>query len=401
MNRNLQILIEQLVKQELDESLSTDKLGKAIALEQSLVDVANGTTPKNFAEFSKVLIGDLGLKGAGNRTGAGASLTEFWSKNGGTNTTPKTDLIIGSNKISLKMGSGQFMSGERGEVSATLAAALDLAGYSSEGYAKEVLDMVGGMQKSLLYSANVTDIRSREAYKSGKATKDADIIRLKAQEEFQARLQESLESILDPETNPKLKLKFVLEAIGGKVKFGGGAGTADYLLATAGKQTIYGSGKKTKSLSDKDLKSNISGLYAYSPIDDALARKYVDQVSIIVKFKTRSPGDDVREEDHNASTLSDVVGIMLKEAVNFVTLGRKLREESYRGKGGVITESMVTDFVDKMKSLWSSFKTTMLKLLSAAKVLLFRAASAGWQSLLGFIGVEFEELKADTTVTFL
>ena len=55
---------------------------------------------------------------------ARSSLTSFWTSYGATDTTPKTDILIGSERLSLKIGIAQLMSGGQSESNATFYAAL-------------------------------------------------------------------------------------------------------------------------------------------------------------------------------------------------------------------------------------------------------------------------------------
>ena len=56
---------------------------------------------------------------------AGARLTSFWKGYGATDTTPKTDILIGNMRFSLKIGDAQLMSGGPAESMATFYAALE------------------------------------------------------------------------------------------------------------------------------------------------------------------------------------------------------------------------------------------------------------------------------------
>ena len=55
---------------------------------------------------------------------AKSSLTSFWKSYGATDTTPKTDILIGKARLSLKIGLAQLMSGGQAESMATFYAAL-------------------------------------------------------------------------------------------------------------------------------------------------------------------------------------------------------------------------------------------------------------------------------------
>ena len=56
---------------------------------------------------------------------AKASLTSFWKSHGAGDITPKTDILIGNKRLSLKIGMAQLMSGGRSESMATFYAALN------------------------------------------------------------------------------------------------------------------------------------------------------------------------------------------------------------------------------------------------------------------------------------
>ena len=65
---------------------------------------------------------------------AKSSLTDFWKSHGATDTTPKTDILIGDKRLSLKIGIAQLMSGGKAESLATFYAAVDDVG---EGIKKD------------------------------------------------------------------------------------------------------------------------------------------------------------------------------------------------------------------------------------------------------------------------
>ena len=55
---------------------------------------------------------------------ASTKLTSFWTLYGASNKTPKTDILIGNMRFSLKIGVAQLMSGGKAESTATFYAAL-------------------------------------------------------------------------------------------------------------------------------------------------------------------------------------------------------------------------------------------------------------------------------------
>ena len=80
-------------------------------------------------EDAENIIQSLNLSGGDSAQGTGrglnVSLTPFWSSKGATNKTPKTDVILGDKKISVKVGNSQLMSGGKEESMATFYAAME------------------------------------------------------------------------------------------------------------------------------------------------------------------------------------------------------------------------------------------------------------------------------------
>lgn len=59
---------------------------------------------------------------------AKSTLTDFWKSYGATDTTPKTDILIGNKRLSLKIGDAQLMSAGKAESLATFYAAVEEVG---------------------------------------------------------------------------------------------------------------------------------------------------------------------------------------------------------------------------------------------------------------------------------
>ena len=66
-------------------------------------------------DLGRKIINDIGLKGKGGKPATGVITKKKWSDGTpqwlGSNKTPKTDIILGGKKVSLKKGSSQLMSG--------------------------------------------------------------------------------------------------------------------------------------------------------------------------------------------------------------------------------------------------------------------------------------------------
>jgi len=404
-------ILRNYVKLCLKENLAKDKLGAASQLETAIIDAAKGEEPQHFNTLAKAIAkgiqGDLGytIPDPEANKPAAQPVSKFWSENGGTNPTPKTDLIIGGQKISLKMGSGQFMSGERGEAVATYMAALEIAGYDASGYAGEVLEKIKKMRSGVEYSMDVSEIRKSSGYAAGGKTKEEK--QLIQQEKIQEEIQTELDSILDPESNPELKDAFVFESMSGLMKFGKESqGHADWLLTTAGATTIYGD-KKKKGISGtnpKDQESSLQKAFELKRITTALAKKYSD-VSIQVKFKSRKSTKGQR-------SMNDVIGAMLNEAEKFKALvSSKLKKENREIisqhqsllKEGFFdsieaakdsAKSALSNTWEKIsswaQSLWEKTTQKINSLYEYAISTLQSTANSGWKSLIEFLGFELE-----------
>lgn len=169
----------------------------------------------------------LGVSGSARRIGAGQIPVSAKWKSYGYNqnkSIPKTDIIIGEYKISLKTGDGaQLMSGDKAETLATFYAAIELSGLNPtlyEGVLKQVQTFKKGtifdpghigVQK--LHQQNLDDDLLREAYKVidavGKNIEDAI------------------------QSNEAFSKAFALEAMTGMIKFGGSEGTCTHILSVS------------------------------------------------------------------------------------------------------------------------------------------------------------------------
>lgn len=403
-NNLLEKAIDRVLR-EASSSLASDAQTKAADLELAIVDAINTGKPEMYQTLSKAIASELEKMGiTGNASKPPKSqISKKWKDYGGTDTTPKTDILVGSSKISLKMGSSQFMSGESGEARATLLAALERSGLDKK-IAQAALDSVNNLQKNVKYSAYVTDIRKMPGYKSvesdvqvpGKASKEVKM--LMTQEAAQAAFEKDLLSVLDPNKNLGLKNAFILEAMDGMIKFNNSAGTANYLLAVAGESTFYDETKGLAALGKKGEKS-IPSFMHINVIDESLAAKYANKVSIIVKFKTRSSGS------------SDVVGIMLKESDDFKKklkeiLSKKNEAQSFQKSMLLIREGMWDDLKDMVgsswktiKSLWQTFVAKVDKAISDFTDAVNKFVEEGAESLLDFLG-EVEVVAESSTINW-
>jgi len=402
--------------------LKNDKLGPAAALENAIIAAAKEEEPEHFQALATAIakgIQDDLVFTIPDQTAYKPSaqpVTPFWTDNGGTNGTPKTDMIIGGQKISLKMGAGQFMSGERGEAKATFIAALEISKYETSDVTAAVIKKINEMKSGVEYSIDVTKIRNSADYIAGGTSTEAK--QLRKQEKIQKEIQAELDKILDPEVNPSLREAFVFESMSGLFKFGEDSiGKADWLLKTAGKGTIYGMGKKKgiSGLNAKEQPAMLRSAFEIKRIDAKLAKDYSDNVIIVVKFKSRKDSKGQR-------SMSDVIGAMLAEETNFkAAVANKLKKENklISHKHRLLSEFVGKYDVNKLVNLdprflpddgdehtsdastmenipsWAQdlWLTTMEKINELYDYIvaeLERAAAQGWQQFIEILGFDID-----------
>ena len=217
---------------------------------------------KTMVKKAEEAIIDLGLqKGksarATGRTGEKATLTEFWKSQGASNTTPKTDVILGNKKISVKVGNSQLMSGGKNESVATFyAAAKKVPGILETDEAKAVLDTFDkfievGYTKSGAVEAGLKSGKNKVLTAGDKAHKE---------------MSSKLEDLFNK--SPEFKIAFAQEAMSGYEKFGSNSdASADYVLSVS---------------------PDLSSPKLHSTQNSGYAAKIADQMKLTVRFKSSS-----------------------------------------------------------------------------------------------------------------
>tara|TARA_Y100000593_G_C4276862_1_gene320562 strand:+ start:427 stop:1455 length:1029 start_codon:yes stop_codon:yes gene_type:complete len=209
-------------------------------MEEAIVSLWNGVSISNdLSDGAQKVVDYLKTKGvSGQAKVLGASQIdvspqwkEYWKpdKVPAMTKTPKTDITIGTHKISLKSGpSAQLMSGGKNESRATFYTALEKSGAVHNDIVSGLEDMVNSLAPS---SKAATDL--------GQAIKDAtDQAVVKANKAHKV-FKTDLESYFN--SNTTFADEFAYEAMSGEVKFGGNNGTADWFLTTSwdGKNVHY------------------------------------------------------------------------------------------------------------------------------------------------------------------
>lgn len=191
------------------------------------------------------------------RAGSTVSVTPFWSSFGASNTTPKTDVILGNKKISVKAGNAQLMSGGKNESIATFYAAAKKVPNILK--TKEAKDVINTFEKFV--EAGYTKQGSVDT--NLKAGKDKII---NAGDVAHKEMRGKLEALFNK--SPEFKIAFAKEAMSGLEKFGPGSpATADYVLS---------------------VDSNYGNPQLHKTQDDKYAAKIADQMKLTVRFKSTS-----------------------------------------------------------------------------------------------------------------
>lgn len=329
-------------------NLKEAQTGKATLFESALVqawytvnkkEIPEGAIdPKEFAKLksnpemvkkAEEAIKSLNLQGGNSAQGTGrgisASLTSFWSGFGATNTTPKTDVILGDKRISVKVGSSQLMSGGKEESLATFFAAMkntpDLLNSSEaktvistfEKFVKKGITKSGGVEQNL---KNNTD----------KIISDGD----KAHKEMKANLEQLFNKSKD------LRIAFAHEAMSGYKKFGAeSSASADFVLTT------------DKSFSNATLNS---------VNDKSYAAKIAEKMNLTVRFKSTQTTKAALKSPENPKGGTGMYRFW--SVVALIVNPSRLSEEN------IIEENIISSVVDNIKNIFSKGIDKIVKFLT-------------------------------------
>ena len=251
---------------------------------------------------------------------AKASLTKFWESYGASDITPKTDVLIGDKRFSVKIGKAQLMSGGAAESTATFEAAVKNSSQSLKGtkqYTKVVSVLEGFVTSTLAPS------KLRPIIKAGKneIVNKAEATHKNAMVELGALFDKS----------EQFKIEFAREAMSGFEKFGRGSNASAKLMLVS---TSDGGKTVIHSVDDNDYCAKIANAMKLSARFKTVSRKvkkvktgeyfFWSVVSLIV---------DSMEESlwrHNGEELNEikffdkvkkVVGGLVGKVRNFFTKG--------------------------------------------------------------------------------
>jgi hypothetical protein len=256
-----------------------------------------------------------------------ASVSSFWSQNGGSQPTPKTDMFTNKERISLKKAGGsQLMSGRPGETKATFMAAAAFMGESAPAGLHKFANEVTKEFKSIFTEAPVKDmldlaknlkagLNPKEIEVKGKGTFKVDTALKKQAKDL---LEQSLKNkrltakIQEFAKDPVFREFVAYEASSGEMKFNGGQAAADLIvvfddktgqvavkpihngkwikdggspgpaaveLATKVKfQVSFKSGSGKPGKRDTVLRARLSEEYGFNSLDHIVERAYQDHI---------------------------------------------------------------------------------------------------------------------------
>lgn len=288
-------------------------------LEEIIVAVWNGETPPPaksiHPEAGRKIVDYLkskGIKGAKAQklVTSGINVTsdwsEFWKPDSvpGSTKTPKTDIIIGNNRISLKMGDSQLMSGGKNESRATFYAAASKMKSLDDELLEPIWVKLNNLAKSSLTQGKVD-----AAIKSG-----SDPIVTEANK-VNNEVKELMKSLFA--NNKEFRRNFVREAMTGEVKFGPTSKAyAEYVLSS-------------------DHNGNTPALHDVD--NNTFLDKVASKTTVTVRFKSTS------EKSKGQKTGQYRYWSVVSLIVN------KLQEEFSAHEGSMLTEGIISNIWNKVK----------------------------------------------------
>ncbi len=363
-----------------DELLNEGNTEAAKEMEYLLVDAGGGKSGKpsyknldkivkkekkfkNSMELGKVILKKAKIK-KGNLSNTRMSVaspinsgtwedgTPMWQ---GGNTTPKTDIIIAGNRISLKKGSSQLMSGGSAESLSTY----EVAWRNTPEFSKKLNKLADEVEKGLedlmpsregkfmggvetqkkggtVYkdtkkqTGKLGDVKAG-TFEKDKVLADADKHNQKMKKKMDQLFQGSIE----------FKKEFVFEAMTGKVKFDDGEGTATHFLVV-----------------DFDGSTDYHQVLQSS---DKYVSQILSKVRPDVKFKTSAVKRGGEKTGHYK--FWSTVGLMYSAAKKTQNEANEYAEQEYK----LMTEGYVDRVAKYLKKMWEKFTKWMKELFKKVR----------------------------------
>lgn len=270
---------------------------------------------------------------------AKSGLSEFWKSHGATDTTPKTDILIGDKRLSLKIGNAQLMSGGKAESTATFYAAMEK---SKINESPQVQNVMGIMENFVTSSLAPTQLRPLIKSGENPVVNKGEA----AHKDIMAELGKLFEE------NKQFKIEFAREAMSGFMKYGEDATAAAEFMVVSDH-----SGSTTK----------IKSVY-----DDAYCEKIADKMRLQARFKTsgRTSSKLVSKDNPKGKTGEYNFWSVISLIVNAM-------DEEVQQSGDVLNENVFMRVFQKVKGKLTGMITRAKRFIKTAS-----------RNLLKFFGVE-------------
>ena len=344
--------------------------------------------------------------------GGSGKISSFWVENGGSDPTPKTDILTNIESISLKKaGDSQLMSGGAGETKATFMAA---ASYISGTLSKEISIFANSIvdEFSSIWTEAPTKnmLELAKQLNSGGTPKEIEVknrgtfvvdseLKQQAKDLFNQSLkhQKINEKIEEFSKNSKFKEFSAYEAISGEMKFNATKASAN-LIVVFDEKTGRASVKPTNN--GKWLKSggNIG----------SVIKEYANQVKFTVTFKSSTGKPSRRNSVMRAKVTSKIMeesSTLNNEHVGFFDIDNII-EQSYKeniGSFNLLCEEYSylneSSFFKKIKEKILGF---MKGIVNKIREVFNSIASMGknaFKYILDFLGVDFS-VSSTSVFTF-
>ena len=280
-----------------------------------------------------------------------ADWAEFWAPASvpGSTRTPKTDIMLGRDRVSVKMGASQLMSGGINESTAVFYAAANKIRGAKRKMLTEIETQISNLAPSSVAKGPL----------AGEIKKGKDSVVMaanSAHKVLQTLMRETFE------TNPNFANYFVHEAITGDVKFG----------------------SKSLARADRVLSVNDTGtkVHWYNADDAGFLAKVAGQANVTVRFKTTSEkaGGEKTGKYRFWSVVALIVNKMDEE---FTELERQ---------APTLSEGKIKDV---LVGIYDKLKNFVVKIWNEVKSFLDR----GIKYILEFLGME-PQVSYNETVNF-
>ncbi len=155
-------------------------------------------------------------------------LNPQWGTWGGSDKTPKTDMMSKKIKISLKKSGGsQLMSAKKGEAIATFNAAMVYISENESKIVKDMIDVLSDGMKDMKFKDAITSVKALDKKKNLTPKELEKLDQVKKQTKVHEDITMKLNELF---SDQKFKNAFCFEAASGRVKFSDTVGTANQIV---------------------------------------------------------------------------------------------------------------------------------------------------------------------------